>query len=485
MSKKPKQKLSLLERQKKFIFEQQSTFQPVHTKDFCAIGNVRQTLERIIHHLKHFREYAKFGAELYSGAIFFGPPGTGKTTSTQFLATESNAGFVDVNKFPYDKSEDDTLTRKDMHMLFVLSRKYVRLKRKPLVLFFEQFDAFLEDAGNAAINQLYIELSGADAVNNGIFVVAVTAKDINNNDEYELFDEQLLRKGRLGIHIEFTRPTQKQQIEILRHFLEQKPREIFDLAPFIHLMTEPTPATIRDFVNEAYRRACNRALASGAVPPKITQHDLLEVFVDELQGCSLLMDLSPEKILRTAVHELGHALVARELGWPVQVLSLIPASDGLGKTYTILPWDHQKSEEDVKNDVAIDVGGLAAEEFCYSSSAFGVCADLKNATTLAKAFIAKAGKGNLIRKKYGPMTVESSEDLPLSQDLLKTVDKDTGLFLKYQQQRALRILKRIGKERILFVAREICRKDPPIILQDELDRLCKESARAAKPRKIT
>ena len=110
-----------------------------------------------------------------------------------------------------------------------------------------------------------------------------------------------------------------------------------------------------------------------------------------------------------------------------------------------------------------------------------MCSDLKSATELAKTFISKAGKGRFLRKRYGPMVLEGSKKLPLSQKVLKAVDEDTGFVLKEQHHRARQILEGIGKKRILFMAREICRKDPPIILQDELDRLREESVRAAKP----
>src|SRR3989344_6554500 len=205
-----KRKPSLKQKQQEFIFGQKSSFRPVAPKDYCEVGNVQQILIPIIHYLNHFKEYRKHGAELCPGVIFHGPPGTGKTYTARFLATSANAGFVDVRGFPCVQVDDDTLTKKDVCELFTISAEYVRRKNKPIVLFWDQFDAFLENASKEAVNQLYIELDGVNGKNSGVFLVAATAKDPHEDES--VFSAQLLRKGRLGTLVEFTNPTKKQLV---------------------------------------------------------------------------------------------------------------------------------------------------------------------------------------------------------------------------------------------------------------------------------
>lgn len=461
-------KLSLAKRQKRFIFRQQSAFKTVLAKDFCPVGNVVEALEPIIHYLKNFRAYQKLDAELYSGALFYGPTGTGKTHAACLLATEAQAAFVDVRRFPRTDTDDDTFLCKDIHTLFAISRDFVKRTSRPIVLFWDQFDAFLADGGKEALNQLYIELDGAYGSNNGIFIVAVTTKE-PEDDEDNLFDDQLLRKGRLGMRIRFTLPTREQQVVLLKYYLDQKPHGTVDCEALVCLMTDPTPATVRDVAGEAYRCACRRKFSSQSEPLKITEQDLLRALVNNMQGCSLAMDRPKEAKKNTALHELGHALVARELRRPVQMVSLLPADDGLGKTYSFLPWDHQPNEQDIKDDVAIGMGGLAAEEFFGFSTGHGVDGDLENGTKLAKNFIAHSGRGLALRRSFGPIVVENSDKIPVSHTLIKTMEKDIARLLKREHQRAMRILRRVGKRRMRFMAEAILKKDPPIVLQKEFD----------------
>ena len=466
-------KLSLAKRQKRFIFGGLSAFKPVAAKDFCPVGNVLEALEPITHYLKHFRAYQALDAELYSGALLYGPTGTGKTHAACFLATETDASFVDVREFPRTDKDDDAFLCKDLHALFALSRKFVKKTARPIVLFWDQFDAFLRDGSKEAkeaLNQLYIELDGVHGSNNGIFIVAVTTLD-PENDFDGIFDAQLLRKGRLGLRIRFTHPTRQQQIDLLKHYLGQKPHEPVDCEALVCLMTEPTPATIRDVVGEAYREACRRKFSARSEPLKVTEQDLIRALVRNMQGCSLALDRLPGEKRNVALHELGHALVAHALGRPVQMISLLPADDGLGKTYSFLPWDHQPTEKDIQTDIAIAMGGLAAEEFFGFSAGHSVDGDLENCTELAKNFIANSGKGHALRRSYGPIVVRNSEKLPVSHTLIKTMEKDIARLLKQEHRRAARILRRAGKSRMRFMAEAMLKKDPPIVLQKEFNRL--------------
>lgn len=472
MKKKPKRRPSLKEKQRRFVLNQKSSFKPVRPEEYCEVGNVQQILMPIVHYLNNFREYRSLGAELPSGALFYGPPGTGKTYTARFLATSTSAGFVDVRGFPCIQRDDDTFPKEDIRSLFAYAAAYVRKKNKPIVLFWDQFDAFLEDASKEAVNQLNMELDGINGKNSGVFLVAATADDPHEDEDK--FSAQLLRKGRLGILAEFTHPTKKQLAGLLQSYLDKRPHEFIDVESVAHLIVDSAPATVLDLVELAYRQACLRVISSAEKSAVfVTEKDILEALVSHLQGCSLRIDLSEEERDRIALHEVGHAVVAHTLGRPVQMISLLPASDAHGKVYYALPWGHPENAKEIKNEIAVGIAGLVAEElFAFTPGGFGACGDLKKHSELAKEFVAAAGKGPRLRRRYGPISIDTDkEKLVASQRLLRTLEADVGELLKQEEKRARKILTNFGKERLRHIAREILKKDPPIILQEEFQRL--------------
>ncbi|MDO8560793.1 MAG: AAA family ATPase [bacterium] len=477
MTTRSKRKSSLRERQRQFIFRQKSRFEPVSRNDFCDIAQVLQMLEPTIDYLKYFREYAKLGVEPYSGIILYGPPGTGKTYTARLLATETKARYVYVRDFPRSPDED-TFIQEDIRVLFSKAHRYAKKTYRPVILFWAQFDSFLENAGKEALNQLYVELDGLRGNKQGVFVVAATAHDLKAEGSSEIFDQQLLRKGRLGIQIQFTHPTKRQQARLFQHYFKKKLHGHIDVKPLVHLIPDLTPAVIRDFVEEVYLRACRRRRLTPKLqlgPIKITKQDILATIANTLQGCMVAIDLPPLEKEKMALHELGHAAVAWELGRPVQMISLLPAADSLGKTISALSWEHQENEQDIKDGLATTLGGYAAEELFGFSTGHGRDADLKQATEVAKEYLAHTGSGHLIFKHYGPMAINNTKEFSVSQVQLNILEVNAGMLLRQQYLRALRILKHFGKERLRYIANAILKKDPPIILQQDLDKLRQES----------
>lgn len=477
MKRKPKRYLSLAKRQQDFIFYKRSIFKPVTREDFCPIGNVLDALDRLIHHLQNFSVYHKLGAQLPAGAIFYGPTGTGKTYTSRFLATEARATFIDIREFP--RIDDEySFSREEIRVLFRLGKELVQRTCRPCIFFWDQFDAFLEDASKDAVSQLYTELDGIAGGSNGVFLVVATSKDIDDEDE-ELFDEQLLRSGRLEIQIKFTHPTRLQQSVLLKHYLNKKPHIPIDGETIIYVLNDPSPVVIRHMVDEAYRRACLRELLSRHRPlrPEITEEDLLRVGVDIMLGYSLKVDISPEAMERVAIHETGHALVARALGRPVQLISLVPTAGGFGATMSIVHWSQSPFKENVESDLACWSGGFAVDQLLKIPSVYGARGDLERLTDIAKDLVTRTGEGSQLFQRFGPMAIQSETNLPLSQALLQMVEKDIGSILKKQYQRAYAVLTRIGERRIRYIAQELLKKDPPIIMQEEFDAIRKAAFR--------
>jgi cell division protease FtsH len=120
------------------------------------------------------------------------------------------------------------------------------------------------------------------------------------------------------------------------------------------------------------------------------------------------MILSDEEKRTTAYHEAGHALVARLLPGtdPVHKVTIIPRGRALGLTMQ-LPTDDRYTypKEYLYNNLAILMGGRAAEEIVLKFMTTGAGNDIERATELARKMVCEWG----MSEKMGPLTFGKKE----------------------------------------------------------------------------
>jgi len=121
------------------------------------------------------------------------------------------------------------------------------------------------------------------------------------------------------------------------------------------------------------------------------------------------MIISDEEKRNTAYHEAGHALVARLTPGtdPIHKVSIIPRGMALGLTQQ-LPIDerHTYSKEYLLNNIAVLMGGRAAEELVLEHMTTGAGNDIERATDLARKMVCEWG----MSEKLGPLTFGKKED---------------------------------------------------------------------------
>lgn len=147
-------------------------------------------------------------AKPVSGAIFFGPPGTGKTHLARAVAQETSAQLITVNG-PELVSKWVGTTERVLRELFATARKHDRS-----IIFFDEFDTIgsrrgpeTHDFVNRQVGQLLSIMDGA-ALPSRPFVIAAT-------NRLEDVDPAFLRPGRFDYPMEFTLPTVVERLEIL------------------------------------------------------------------------------------------------------------------------------------------------------------------------------------------------------------------------------------------------------------------------------
>jgi len=119
--------------------------------------------------------------------------------------------------------------------------------------------------------------------------------------------------------------------------------------------------------------------------------------------------ISDEEKRNTSYHESGHTLVARLIPGtdPIHKVTIIPRGRALGLTQQ-LPIDekHTYPREYLDNNIAILLGGRAAEEIILHDFTTGAGNDIERATNLARKMVCEWGMSD----KMGPLSYGKKEE---------------------------------------------------------------------------
>jgi cell division protease FtsH len=153
----------------------------------------------------------------------------------------------------------------------------------------------------------------------------------------------------------------------------------------------------------------------------------------ERQG--FMMD--EEERYATAVHEAGHVAVglAVENGDPIHKVSILPRGRALGVTQSLPERDRlMKKREYLEDQVALLLGGRAAEQILLETMTAGASNDIERAVEIARKMVSEFGMSSL-----GPIHLGAS-GTPHSQALLDRVEEATNAIIEEQLQRAREVV---------------------------------------------
>jgi len=164
-------------------------------------------------------------------------------------------------------------------------------------------------------------------------------------------------------------------------------------------------ADIANLVNEAALLAARRNRK------KVAGQD----FVDARDKVTLGMErkslvMSEEERRSTAYHECGHALMAWLLPGsdPVDKISIVPRGRALGITsYVPKEERYSRSKEDLLRNLAMMMGGRAAEYLVFKHFTTGAANDIERATALARKMVCELG----MSENLGPLTFGKKEEM--------------------------------------------------------------------------
>ncbi len=430
---------------------------------FANVAGAREAKEElleIVEFLKSPQKFVALGAKIPKGVLLMGAPGTGKTLLARAVSGEAGVPFFHMSGSEFVEMFVGVGASR-VRDLFTKAKKSA-----PCIVFIDEIDAVGRQRGSGlggshdereqTLNQILVEMDGFEP-NLGIIVIAATNRP-------DVLDPALLRPGRFDRRVILDLPDLPDREAILGIHAKNKP-----LADGVSLrkLAERTPgfsgADLANLMNEA------AILAARKDQTTITESDLLNSIEKVMLGpvrSSHLMNEEERKI--TAIHEIGHAIVAHLQAHtdPVQKISII--SRGRAAGYTIkLPIEDKKMRrrDEYVEDIAVMLGGYAAEKKFFGDITTGASSDMKHATRLARDMVTKWGMSDALGPRvYGEQEEmiflgrEIHENRDYSEAIAEKIDKEIDTLISNGLATANEIISS-NTERIEKVAATLIEKE--------------------------
>jgi len=410
----------------------------------------------MIHWLKHCRDFTAYESRMEPGLLLEGRPGTGKTLCSRYIATESNALFISVRDWPLN---GDYVTTTDITELFDRSRRYYRETNRPVILFWDEFESYAQDRSHpglsirqqSVVSQLTAEMDGLNGKCEGLLFIGCT----NYRDN---IDPALLRAGRMGLHVHFTAPDRTGKTVLLKHYLSSfRVADDLDYDSAAYFFEEDsTAADIEEAAQTVWLKAVLRSINSNVMP--VVDNSLIhDVLLKRLLGpAPAYMELRPETEQRVAIHELGHAIVAKSLGVPIKIITIQPGDLYFGKTFTHSVYDKVATLDDNFNSVCISLGSVTAEECIGIPFSAGIKTDTAVASHTALSLANAFGNDYAGLLSFDAYDVRNRSVLsPMSDALKHTYDNRAVEIVRTARNRARQAIEEVGRDAILELANRL------------------------------
>lgn len=419
--------------------------------DVAGVDEAKKELEEIVDFLKNPGKYKSIGARTPKGVLMIGPAGTGKTLLARATAGEANVPFFSIAGSEF------------MEMLVGVGASRVRdlfgtaKKAQPAIIFIDEIDAigrqrssgFMggHDEREQTLNQILVEMDGFSP-NEQLVVMAATNRP-------DILDPALVRPGRFDRRVALELPDVEGRRNILGIHSKNKPMDTkVDWDKVAKRTVGFSGADLENMLNEAAIRAA--------------RNNRKKVDMSDLEEAATKVKLGPEKKRlqtdmdrkMTAYHEAGHALVGWEMPHidPIHRISIVSRGMSLGHTMTE-PIDRvHETKSHLLEEIAMMLGGQAAERLVFNDITTGASNDIERATRIARAMVMRFGMSSL-----GPVTLEVQKETPydtdsLSPEMQAKVDIEVKRIIDEGMDEATRVLRKLRKK-LDLLAEELLKQE--------------------------
>ncbi len=399
--------------------------QNVGFDDVAGVDEARAELSETIEFLRNPERFSRLGGRVPRGILLYGPPGTGKTLLARAAAKEAGVAFLAASGSSFQEKFAGLGAARVRH-LFAKGRKL-----SPCIIFIDEIDALGRQRGRGGdsasadqdqtLNQLLVEMDGFDQ-SSAVVVIASTNRP-------DILDRALTRPGRFDREIAVDLADVGGREAILKvHARNLKLEDGLDLQWIARGTPGFSGAELANLMNEAAIAATrDDAEAVGRKHVEIARDRIL--MGAERQG--FMMD--DDERYATAVHEAGHVAVglAVENGDPIHKVSILPRGRALGVTQSLPERDRfMKKREYLEDQIALLLGGRAAEQILLATMTAGASNDIERAVEIARKMVSEFGMSRL-----GPIHLGNG-DQPTSQSLLDRIEEATNELINEQLERA-------------------------------------------------
>lgn len=411
-------------------------------KDVAGVAEAKDDLLEVVEFLRDPKKFTDLGAKIPRGVLLFGPPGTGKTLLARAVAGEANVPFFNISGSEFVEMFVGVGASR-VRDLFEQARK-----NAPCIIFMDEIDAVGRQRGaglggghderEQTLNQLLVEMDGFDNTK-GIILVAATNRP-------DVLDPALLRPGRFDRRIVVDQPDILGREEILKIHVRDKPiSEDVDLSVLARRTPGFVGADLANLTNEA-------AILAARCGRKIVSMNDFEASIDKVIAGSERKSriISEKEKENTAIHEMGHAIVAAMLPGtdPVHKVTIIPRGMALGLTMQLPVEDRLTvSRTHLFSQLCILLAGRVAEGIIFGEITSGAKNDIERATKIARKMVCELGMSDEI----GPLHLgddnqtvflgrEFNTRNDLSEDTARKIDKEIKDLIDSALKKATQIL---------------------------------------------
>ncbi|HUW24889.1 MAG TPA: ATP-dependent zinc metalloprotease FtsH [Patescibacteria group bacterium] len=445
--------------------------QSITFADVAGVDEAKEELQEVVDFLKHPQKYRALGARTPKGALLVGPSGVGKTLLAKAVAGEAGVPFFSMAGSEF------------IEMLVGVGASRVRdlfgtaKKAAPSIIFIDEIDAIGRQRGQGfmagghdereqTLNQILVEMDGFTP-NDNILVIAAT----NRGD---LLDPALLRPGRFDRRVLLDMPDLEGRKAILAIHARGKK---FSKGVFWDKIAKRTVgfsgADLENMLNEA------AILAAREDKKEVEEEDLEEAAIKVKLGPEKKRLQSDEDRKMTAYHEAGHGVVSyfSKHVDPVHRISIVARGVSLG--HTLIPPAKDRSHETktrLLEQIAVMLGGRAAEELIFSEMTTGASNDIAQATRIARSMVVDFGMSNLGPTFLGAQADVSDlgkmwyEPASVSPEMQSRVDEEVKKIVENAYAKAEKLLAD-NKAKLDMVAKVLLEKET--IEEEEFAKLMK------------
>jgi len=431
-------------------------------RDVAGVDEAKEELQEIIEFLREPQKFQKLGGRIPKGVLLVGPPGTGKTLLARAIAGEANVPFFSISGSDF------------VEMFVGVGASRVRdlfdqgKKNAPCIIFIDEIDAVGRHRGaglggghderEQTLNALLVEMDGFES-NEGVILISATNRP-------DVLDPALLRPGRFDRRVVVPRPDVGGREAILKVHTKKIPlAEDVDISVLARGTPGFSGADLANLVNEA------ALLAARQNRKQVVMIDFESSKDKVLMGAerkSLI--LSEEEKRNTAYHEAGHALMAFMVPHadPLHKVTIIPRGMALGATMQ-LPVDdkHTYTRDYLESQLAIMMGGRAAEELFLNKVTTGAGNDIEQATEIARRMVCEFGMSDLGPLAYG----KNQQEIFLGRDLTTSRDfsEDTAIKIDLEVKKFVMSAYQLARDTLTANREALLRIAETLLVREVLD----------------